>query len=264
MSKCLICSKEFKNGGVLARHLIVDHKLDYRGYYHGYVLKSNDVPKCKCGCGKEMRWTSMDYTEFAKGHYSRVHNNWGHNPEAVKRSAETRRQQFASGQRKVWNSGLTKETNDIVKEYGEQCSQRFTPEIRKEYSERMKSLREDGKIVPLHGPQHSQWKGGTSSVSMLIYNDVGFYREWKFPILCRDEFKCVECGSNKNLHVHHDGEMLSEIIGRHMVDDMSVIEYDIKRFIADAVVDYHITNKVSGVTLCRECHGKIHPSLNFV
>ena len=33
--------------------------------------------------------------------------------------------------------------------------------------------------------------------------------------------------------------------------------------IADAVVDYHINNHVSGITLCGRCHEEKHPSLNF-
>ncbi len=72
-----------------------------------------------------------------------------------------------------------------------------------------------------------------------------------------------ECGKNKNLHVHHNKEQMSEIIQKHLVDDMKPKTFEEKEMIADAVVDYHINNHVSGITLCGKCHNEIHPSLNF-
>lgn len=39
--------------------------------------------------------------------------------------------------------------------------------------------------------------------------------------------------------------------------------YDVKKRITDKILEYHIKNKVSGITLCKECHNKVHPSLNF-
>lgn len=50
---------------------------------------------CKCGCGEIVNKT------WARGHASRVHNNWGHNPKAVKKSTNTRREQYKNGERKV-------------------------------------------------------------------------------------------------------------------------------------------------------------------
>ncbi len=144
MVKCEIDGKEFANGGVMARHLKKMYSLTYKEYYHKYILKTDDVPKCKCGCGKEMRWTLMGYTEFAKGHYSRIHNNWGHNPKAVAKSSETRRQQYASGERIVWNDGLTKETDERVKNNViSLVAFSKTPEERKVRAERMKKGRLD-------------------------------------------------------------------------------------------------------------------------
>lgn len=262
MVTCNICKKDFKNGGVLARHLICNHGMTYREYYHREILKADAVPVCKCGCGKEMRWTTMGYTEFAKGHYSRVHNNWGHNQKAIDKSAETRRHQYASGERKVWNDGLTKE-DPRVQLNGTLRSNAFTPEIKDDYSKRMSVHRKDGTIPDLRGPQHSQWKGGVSEINVLARSRSRLYKDWKFPILVRDGFKCVECGKTSPLHVHHDKEQMREIVARHIVDGIEPRTFEEKEFIADAVVDYHIKNNVSGITLCGDCHNKIHPSLNF-
>jgi len=266
MVKCEIDEKEFANGGVMARYLKEKYSLTYREYYHKYIMKTDDIPKCKCGCGKEMRWTLMGYTEFAKGHYSRVHNNWGHNPNAVAKSSETRRRQFASGERTVWNVGLTKDTDTRVKIGGIKTSEGIKSnqsEIKRR-SESMRENRLNGIIPTLHGPQHSQWKGGVSEIKSIAHNDKKLYTEWKYPILVKDGFKCRECGKpGPNLHIHHNNEKMCEIVKKHMPDQVLITDFELKKSIADKIVDYHIQQKVSGVTLCGGCHQKYHPSLNF-
>ena len=87
MVKCLIDDSEFKNGGGLSKHLIKKYDMTYKEYYHIYILKSEEVPKCKCGCGNGMKFKNGRYTEYSHGHYSRVHNNWGHNPKAIENSS---------------------------------------------------------------------------------------------------------------------------------------------------------------------------------
>lgn len=264
MIKCNNCNKELETYDALRRHTGRVHKISSIDFFVEYNL-SGIWPVCKCGCGGKVKWSYRlkGFCDYCQGHQSRVVNNWGHNPMAVLHSTETRRRQFKNGERKMWNIGLTKDTNDSVKICGEKTAARYTPAIRKQYSIRMKKLIKDGKIVPLRGAQHSQWNGGTSSVSMLVYNDIKLYKEWKYPILCRDGFKCTKCGNTMTLHVHHNKEMLYEIIKKYVGDGIDTTNYDLKRSIADLVVEYHIKNNVSGITLCEKCHGKIHPSLNF-
>lgn len=265
MYRCKRCQKEFDSYERLKRHARKFHNIDSISFHVEYHL-GDEWPQCKCGCNGKVKWSYQlkGFREFCKGHVARVRNNWGHNPRAIEKSAETRRQQYASGEREQWNKGFTKETNESIKKYGKSISRAFTISRKKEYSKRMKQNRRNGTIPDLKGPHHSQWNGGTSSVSMLVYNDVRFYEEWKRPILVRDRFKCVECGNTKDLHVHHNVEMLCEIIKKHVGNGIDTSNHELKRSIADAVVDYHVKNKVSGVTICRGCHGKIHPSLNFV
>ena len=62
------------------------------------------------------------FRDYCQGHQSRVKNNWGHNQSAIDKSSETRRQQYASGERKVWCDGLTKETSSIIAEYSKKIS----------------------------------------------------------------------------------------------------------------------------------------------
>jgi hypothetical protein len=266
MYKCSKCENiEFDNYTSLSRHMGRTHHIDTGQTYVDYYL--NGVwPLCKCGCGEQMKWSYQlkGFRDYTAGHQSRVHNNWGNNPDALQKSLDTRRERFASGEISVWNKGLT--VNDPrVKDNIKKTTLAINsdPEELKRRSELMSLQRKDGTIPDLHGPEHSQWKGGASSINVLVRARVKLYKEWKYPILIRDGFKCIECGKNGNLHVHHNKEQMAEIIQKHLVDDMNPKTFEEKEMIADAVVDYHINNHVSGVTLCGVCHNKIHPSLNF-
>jgi hypothetical protein len=195
-----------------------------------------------------------------------VNNNWGHNPKAIEASSETRKQQYANGERQVWNVGLTKDDDDRVKSQGRQRSEAFTDGVKIEYSNRMSRHRKDGTIPTLFGKDSSQWQGGVSSVNQIARASTRLYKEWKYPILTRDGFKCTQCPNTKELHVHHDKETFSEIIKKIMtIDDYEKLEeFDRKKEVAERVVEYHIANKISGTTLCSECHNALHPSLNFL
>jgi len=265
MIKCEIDNKEFKNGGVLARYLKSKYSLTYKEYYHKYILKLDEIPKCKCGCGKEIPWSNVGYREYVKGHYSRIHNNWGHNPKAIEKSSETRRRQYANGQRKVWNYGLTKEMDERVMKNIEKSTNTINsnPNEIKRRSMFMKEQRKNGSLPTLYGSQSSQWKGGVSEVNNITRSNKRLYDEWKYPILIRDEFKCKECGNSEKLHIHHDKEPMCEIIKKHMPDMEYITDFELKKSIAEKIVDYHIKNKVSGITLCYKCHENYHPSLNF-
>ncbi len=204
------------------------------------------VKYCKCGCGDTVK------NEWSKGHYSRVHNNWGHNLKAIENSANTRREQYKNGERKVWNDGLTIE-DERVANNGKQVSKAFTQDRKDRYSKIMKKNRLDGTVPTLYGKDSSRWQGGTSPLSARVYASNRLYSDWKFPILKKAEFKCEECGDNKNLHVHHDKERMADILKSFVKDENPV----------EKVVDYHIYSKVSGVVLCKIHHIEQHPSLNF-
>ena len=264
MYECKQCEKKFDNYTSLSRHMGLTHKSDTIQFYVDYHL--NGVwPVCKCGCGTKVKWSWQlkSFRDYNAGHQSRVHNNWGNNPKAIEASAETRRRQYVSGERVQWNKGLTKEDNESVRLNGELRSKAYTPVVKNEYADRMRQNRMDGTIPTLRGEDHPNWKGGTSAISAMIYSDSKLYKGWKRPILVRDGFRCTECGSGVNLHVHHDKEMLCEIIKEHVGNGIDTTNFNLKRTIADAVVDYHINNHVPGITLCSKCHEEKHPSLNF-
>lgn len=264
MVKCEIDNLEFKNGGVLARYLKKKYQLTYKEYYHKYILKTDIIPKCKCGCGEETNWSGMFYREFKPCHHIRVKNPWGHNPKAIAKSAETRRIQYANGDRKSWCKGLTKETDIRIKNLAEKVKNSINsnPKELNRRSKFMSQQRRCGSLPTLYRSDSSQWKGGVSEINNIARNDKRLYEDWKYPILIRDGFKCKKCGIMDNLHIHHDKETMSEIVKKHIVDD-DPKEFELKKLISEKIVDYHINNKVSGITLCNRCHNELHPSLNF-
>lgn len=259
--KCKRCDKEFDNYTSLRIHTARTHKIKSPDFYVEFYLDGKK-PTCKCGCGEYVKWNNNKYRDYLQGHIARVHNNWGHNKSAIMKSAETRREQFKNGEREVWNVGLTKETDDRVKQNGVKVSTAFTDERKIEYSDRMRKNRLDGTILTLYGKNHSQWKGGSSSISCMIRSDKRLYTNWIFPILKRDGFKCTKCESTTSLEVHHNNINFAEIISNYL-DKNKEYTFHQKKDIVDQIIEYHTLVNVSGVTLCKQCHMEEHPSYNF-
>jgi len=263
MIKCKYCDNEFEKLDALRRHSSRIHKIGTQQLYNEIVLH-NVIPLCKCGCGETPSFISFThgYNEWIRGHVARVENNWGHNEKAINASAETRRAQYQSGERQVWNVGLTKETDVRVKQYGEGVKTAFTNSRKKEYSKRMREHRIDGIIPTRWGIESANWKGGSSSITHLVRANSRLYTEWKFPILKKDGFKCSECENERTLEVHHDKETMSEIIQKFVSKDKEYT-FDEKRNIMNEIIDYHIEHSVSGKTVCKQCHSILHPSYNL-
>ena len=108
--KCPYCEITFSTYNGLCKHVITNKK-------HGNISKEklladyqyNGIrPTCKCGCGQltdVSYYGKAHFNEYIKGHYSRIHNNWGHNESAKEKSSNTRREQYKSGERIQWNKG---------------------------------------------------------------------------------------------------------------------------------------------------------------
>ncbi len=82
------------------------------------------------------------------------------------------------------------------------------------------------------------WQGKSSKQTRI--RKSAKYKEWRLAVYQRDGFRCVGCGDERghNLQAHHK---------------MSFAGYPDSRF--------DVSN---GVTLCKKCHGKMHPDLGFV
>jgi very-short-patch-repair endonuclease len=105
---CKECDREFESLDSLRRHRVQKHKISAEQTYVDYLLNGVE-PTCKCGCGLNTKFLSIDkgFVDYIRGHAARVNNNWGHNKEALKKSHETQKKMHADGILKVWNDGLT-------------------------------------------------------------------------------------------------------------------------------------------------------------
>lgn len=266
MQQCKICEKEFETLDSLRKHNGRVHKINSQEFYNETVL-NGEIPKCKCGCGETPTFITFTkgYNEWIRGHIARVNNNWGHNQKAIDSSAQTRREQYTNGEREVWNKGLTKETDERLRTYGELASKSINnnKEELKRRSEWLQHARKYKKeFKAKSGKDSPRWKGGTSTINQLVRSNHRLYKEWIYPILVEQHFECQQCKSTKQLEVHHCEETMSNILNK-LVDDISDYTFEEKKNKMDEVIDYHVKNKVKGEVLCKVCHMKHHPSYNF-
>jgi very-short-patch-repair endonuclease len=106
--KCRECDREFNSLDSLRRHRSQKHTINSEQTYIEYVLGGKKTT-CKCGCGMKTNFLSFKkgFTDYIRGHASRINNNWGHNPKALEKSHKTQKKMHESGELKMWNDGLT-------------------------------------------------------------------------------------------------------------------------------------------------------------
>lgn len=111
---CKECNREFETLDSLRRHRVQKHNIKAEQTYIDYVLNGIE-PTCKCGCGERTKFLGIEagFREYKLGHGSRIHNNWGHNPEAIKKSHATQKKMYESGELIIWNKGLTIEDERV-------------------------------------------------------------------------------------------------------------------------------------------------------
>jgi len=259
---CNRCDQTFESYDSLKRHTSRVHKVHAMDLYIEHEL--NGVhPTCACGCNGLTKWTGHGFRDYLPGHVSRVKNNWGHNTTAAEKSAETRRQQYANGDREVWNKGLTCETDIRVAGYGKSISKTWSVEKRTKHATIMRQNRLNGTIPTRYGSASPNWQGGSSTISSMCSADSRLYKQWKFPILAQAGFKCEQCGSHLRLEVHHDVETMSDIIHKFIDKSTPNMTWEDKIAIVEQVIKYHLDNNVHGIVLCKECHANLHPKYNF-
>lgn len=120
--KCKICDKDFDSLWGLSSHNVKKHDVRHQETFIKHNLEGVS-PKCKCGCGETPSFLGIKkgFRDFIRGHASRINNNWGHNTDAQKKSKDTQRRLYGSGELVIWNKGLTKD-DDKRLDYGEKIS----------------------------------------------------------------------------------------------------------------------------------------------
>jgi len=96
------------------------------------------------------------------------------------------------------------------------------------------------------GDKCQAWRGGIAPMSAVL-RGIKEYQEWMQLILSRDGYKCVECGAEEHLHVHHL-ESFGKLISRLKISSVK-----------DARECEELWDIDNGQALCVHCHAEKHP-----
>ena len=117
----------------------------------------------------------------------------------------------------------------------------------------------ESKVGRMIGEKHPNWQGGRTPLNALLreYFTINISKR----IANRDEFTCQMCGKTHTiLHIHHITpfkEIVDTIIGEH--PDLSVEKNEDRGLLYDIIVrDVRFLDENNLITLCKECHKKIH------
>ena len=132
---CPLCSNTYKSYIGVSSHLSDTHKIatpiERYMIYHGI----KEIPKCKCGCGNNVKFFAGKggwCGEYLRGHKAKESGFC--TKEGLEKSAETRRQRFASGELIQHNKGIKLEGAALFK--AQEVAKR--PERRKKISKALK------------------------------------------------------------------------------------------------------------------------------
>ena len=133
--ECPICKSRYKSYTGVSSHLSDTHKIatpiERYMIYHGI----KEIPKCKCGCGNNVKFFAGKggwFGEYLRGHKAKESGFC--TKEGLEKSAETRRQRFASGELIQHNKGIKLEGAALFK--AQEVAKR--PERRKKISKALK------------------------------------------------------------------------------------------------------------------------------
>jgi len=154
----------------------------------------------------------------------------------------------------ICKKDLKKETLEDTRHRMRINNPMFNADTREQVTRTFNKRIKDGLITYKRGPDHHLWKGNRDFANACRSQ---LYKAWIYPILERDEFKCVRCDSKKDLQVHHLYPLrtiLEEIKKDYAIEDLSKISTTDNFHIIQDVVGRHTLDM--GVTLCASCHCK--------
>jgi len=94
---------------------------------------------------------------------------------------------------------------------------------------------------------HWNWKGGISPLYTGVRKMDKYYK-WRTAVFERDKHMCKECGNSTsgNLNAHHI-QSFSQILNSNKIKELE-----------DAHSCEQLWDINNGITLCKECHKKLH------
>jgi G:T-mismatch repair DNA endonuclease (very short patch repair protein) len=105
--KCNFCENEYDSYTSISLHYRKSHGITSE-VIRKTIYNNGEDPLCKCGCGEIVSWNygKERFNDFKHGHYVRTVGGF-YSPEGAKKSVETRKKRFKSGEIKQWNKGLS-------------------------------------------------------------------------------------------------------------------------------------------------------------
>jgi 5-methylcytosine-specific restriction endonuclease McrA len=235
-----------------------------KGIYNHYKIKGENNPskrievKEKISNALKNKPKSEKHRENMsksnKGKHSSIRTEFkkGHKPlfteERNKKISMTRKKLFNEGKLILKCHQSENWINAMHLKKGKKMPYEFGRKISKTREERIAT----GKIKFLNGEKHPMWAGGITPIHNKIRN-LPQYRRWVFSIFKKDNFICQNCGyQGKEITAHHL-KRFSKIIR----------EFNIKSE-EEAINCTELWNTQNGVTLCWDCHFKIHFTKNAI
>lgn len=150
-----------------------------------------------------------------------------------------------------WNVGLTKETDERVKQQSENLKQQYT-DGKLSITPWVKGMKKMDNMYKFPcGSEHPMWKNnstmrnyGKRGIRLSVDNET---KEWRKSIFERDDYTCQICGERGgNLNARHIKRFI-EIINDNNISTPR-----------DARNCRELWDVNNGITLCRSCHLKVH------
>ena len=141
--ECPYCENEYENYSSLVRHSGRYCEGDSPEQLYADFCFDGEWPTCQCGCEEEGNFQNgsdkgYKFAKYKQGHYARDQEGGFWTEEGLKKSAETRRKQFESGEREPWNKGMSLEDNpenEGLQKLHEKMLKENNPERAKKISE---------------------------------------------------------------------------------------------------------------------------------
>ncbi len=226
---CKECNREFNNIDSLRRHRSQKHNIKAEQTYVDYIL-DGIKPTCKCGCGEKTKYLGIDagFREYKQGHASRINNNWGHNPDAIKKSHETQKKMYNNGTLSIWNKGLTIEDERVRDNLNKVMS---NPERGKKISKALSGIgKSDEHKLKIKEFSIARWekqeerdKQSERLISRLIKNN---YRNKKTKLEERFEKILTGLGLIEDVDYKYQHQVSSAIFDYLIIKKNIIIEVD--------------------------------------
>jgi G:T-mismatch repair DNA endonuclease (very short patch repair protein) len=176
MFTCTICSKDLTSYKAFQNHNSKQHKISGAQTYVNVNFRGQ-WPTCQCGCKEKLNFQGGKFGKFIRGHSVRLKGGFYTENGSVK-SAETRRQRFASGEIVQWNKGKKYTTDQYDKilvgikklERCRKISQALTG--RKKTSEQISAIQKDRKEY--WGKQENRDAQRERRMQFIISNGLGY------------------------------------------------------------------------------------------